>query len=317
MDAVRRHPLWSCLGIVLFLFLIYAITIAPPFDFPVGETVSISSGSSLPQIANELASMHVVEHAGVLSLLLRISGESNQVQEGAYLFNTRENAITVAYRLATAAYGLPPAYITFPEGVTVRDIALKVAAALPNVSAQSIIATGTPQEGYLFPDTYLFAPNATADSIVETMRDNFSVKLAPLMPGIEASGHSLSDIITMASLVEKEGQSDTDKRMIAGILWNRIALGMPLQVDAVFGYIYGRDGYAPSLADLSVASPYNTYIHRGLPPGPICNPGLQSIEAVLYPATTTYLYYLTDKNGVMHYATTYAEQQANERKYLD
>jgi UPF0755 protein len=91
---------------------------------------------------------------------------------------------------------------------------------------------------------------------------------------------------------------------------------MPLQVDAVFGYINNRDTYSPSYADLKIDSPYNTYTHTGLPPGPICNPGLVSILAALHPTVTKYLYYLTDRNGVMHYATTFAEHQTNQEKYL-
>lgn len=104
--------------------------------------------------------------------------------------------------------------------------------------------------------------------------------------------------------------------MVSGILWNRIERRMPLQVDAVFGYIFERATYSPSFADLKVDSPYNTYTHAGLPPGPICNPGLDALLAAARPAKTNYLYYLTGKDGLMHYAMTYAEHQANQRKYL-
>ena len=98
-------------------------------------------------------------------------------------------------------------------------------------------------------------------------------------------------------------------------MWNGVELGMPLQVDAVFGYIFNRDTYSPSYADLKVDSPYNTYTHRGLPPGPICNPGIESIQAVLHPTKTKYLYYLVDGNGAIYYATTFAEHQSNQRKF--
>ena len=137
-----------------------------------------------------------------------------------------------------------------------------------------------------------------------------------LLSGIQASGHSLSDIVIMASLVEKEARTDVNRRIVAGVLWNRLALGMPLQVDAVFGYIFDRDTYSPSFEDLKVDSPYNTYTHKGLPPGPISNPGLESIYAALYPTKTNYLYYLTGKDTLMHYARTYAEHVANQTKYL-
>ena len=104
--------------------------------------------------------------------------------------------------------------------------------------------------------------------------------------------------------------------MVAGILWHRIALGMPLQVDAVFGYIFDKQTFSPSLADLKVDSPYNTYTHRGLPPGPISNPGLESLLAAATPTKTSYLYYLTGSDGAMHYAKTLAQHKANRVKYL-
>jgi UPF0755 protein len=206
--------------------------------------------------------------------------------------------------------------ITFIEGVTVREMAVQVTGALPKISAKDFLSAGQPYEGYLFPDTYFFPSSADAASIVAMMRANFDTKIASLSAGITASGHSLSDVVIMASLVEKEARTSVNRRIVAGILWNRLQLGMPLQVDAVFGYIYGRDTYSPSLTDLKVVSPYNTYTHTGLPPRPINNPGLDSLDSTIHPTKTDYLYYLTDKNGVMHYATTYAGHQANQRKYL-
>ena len=107
-----------------------------------------------------------------------------------------------------------------------------------------------------------------------------------------------------------------NKRIVAGILSNRLELGMPLQVDAVFGYIFGRDTYSPSFEDLKVNSPYNTYLHVGLPPGPITNPGLDSLQAAAVPTKTDYLYYLTGSDNLMHYATTYVGHLANQNKYL-
>lgn len=120
----------------------------------------------------------------------------------------------------------------------------------------------------------------------------------------------------MASLIEREAKTDEDRKTIAGILWNRIDLKMPLQVDAVFGYIKGIDTYHPTSEDLSIESPYNTYLHAGLPPTPISNPGLESLHAAATPTKTDYLYYLTGKDGVMHYAKTFEEHKANRAKYL-
>jgi len=316
MEHFKNHWVWfSALVFILFVGT-YVFVLAPPSDFPSGETIVIERGTSVHDIAREFSDVHIIKHSAVLRLALLISGASVRVQAGTYLFSSPQNVLTVAYRLATGAHGLPPVRITFPEGVTVRDISVRVAAALPSISAQDIISSGKSHEGYLFPDTYLFPPDASVASIIKAMRANFDTKIASLDADIKASGHPIAEIVTMASLVEKEVRTIENKKIVAGILWDRLMLGMPLQVDAVFGYIFDRDTYSPSFADLKVDSPYNTYTHRGLPPGPINNPGLESIQAALHPTKTNYLYYLTDKEGVMHYATTYAGHQSNERKYL-
>lgn len=317
MNFFKRHVWWICsFTIALILVSFYFLVLAPPSNFPSGDIIVISHGASVSYIAEELSDAHIIKHPVVLSFILRISGASSRVQAGAYLFNTPKNVIVVAYRLATGAFGLPPVRITFPEGVTVRDISAKVAEALPLISAQDFISAGKSEEGYLFPDTYLFPRSADTTFIIDTMRANFDTKIKSLDADIKASGRSIADIVIMASLIEKEARTDVNRRIIAGILWDRLNLGMPLQVDAVFGYIYNRDTYSPSLDDLKVNSPYNTYVHTGLPPGPICNPGLDSLQAVLHPTKTNYLYYLSDKNGVMHYATTYAGHVANQNRYL-
>lgn len=317
MNFFKRRIWWICsFAVALILVSFYSLVLAPPSNFPSGDIIVISRGASVSYIAGELSDAHIIKHPVVLSFILRISGASSRVQAGAYLFSTPDNVLVVAYRLATGAFGLPPVRITFPEGVTVRDISAKVAEALPLISAQDFISAGKSEEGYLFPDTYLFPPSADTTFIIDAMQANFNVKIATLTGNIKASGHSLSDIVIMASLIEKEARTDINRRIIAGILWDRLNLGMPLQVDAVFGYIFNRDTYSPSLDDLKVNSPYNTYVHTGLPPGPICNPGLDSLQAVLHPTKTNYLYYLSDKNGVMHYATTYAAHIANQNRYL-
>ena len=302
---------------IIFFAVGYYIAFAPPAGFSPGSIVRISRGTSAPEIAAELADAHIISHPSVLRALLRLSGESGNVQTGVYQFTAPQNAFVVAYRLVTGAYGLPPVRLTFVEGTTVSEAAARVASVLPGISADEFLAAAAGKEGYLFPDTYFFPPSADAESIVAAMRANFDTKIAPLIPAIGASGHSLADIVTMASIVEKEARTSVDRRMVAGILWNRVRLGMPLQVDAVFGYIFDRPTYSPSPSDLAVKSPYNTYLHAGLPPGPIDNPGLDSLEAAAQPTKTSYLYYLTGHDGLMHYATTYAGHQANLRKYLN
>ncbi|MEK7553773.1 MAG: endolytic transglycosylase MltG [Patescibacteria group bacterium] len=317
MDFFKRYLLWLCsFAVAIILVVGYTIVFAPPQDFPSDSIVVIVRGASVSEISEQLSDAKVIKYPSILNLILQISGTSSRVQSGAYLFKMPQNLLAVAYRLITGDYKLPPIRITFPEGVTVRDIALKTAEAFPDISAEEFLSYGRQQEGYLFPDTYLFPVSADAKTIISTMRENFNTKIESLSDDVQASGHSLSDIVIIASLVEKEVRTNENKRIVAGILWTRLERGMPLQVDAVFGYIFNRDTYSPSFEDLKVDSPYNTYIHIGLPPGPISNPGLESIQAALHPTKTNYLYYLTGSDNLMHYARTYAEHMANQTKYL-
>ena len=313
----RRWRLWALAFVLAALIGAYRLAFAPPPGFPAGSVVSIARGASASDIAKELGDRSIIAHPSLLRFALRISGTSGRVQAGTYLFSAPENLLVVAYRLAAGAYGHPPVRLTLPEGETARDLAERVEAAFPDITAAELFAEARPYEGYLFPDTYFFLPSASPDDIVASMRKNFDAKTAPLLAAVALSKRSFSDTVILASLIEREARTPEAKRMVSGILLNRLALGMPLQVDAVFGYIFGRDTYSPSLEDLKVDSPYNTYTHTGLPPGPIANPGLESLEAAIHPAQTDYLYYLTGKDGVMHYATTFTGHQANRRKYLD
>ncbi len=294
----------------------YHTAFSPPDDFPTGSIVSIARGTSAPEVAAQLAQVRIIAYPQLLRAVLRLSGGSARVQAGSYLFNTPENLFTVAYRLVTGDYRVPSVRITFPEGETARHGAARVHEAFPSISASDFLLKAQPYEGYLFPDTYLFLPSSDADSIIKTMRANFDTKTASLRDEIAASGYSMSEIIILASLIEKEARTSTARHMVAGILFNRLKLGMLLQVDAVFGYINNRDTYSPSFADLKIDSPYNTYKYKGLPQGAIGNPGLDSIDAVLHPTKTKYLYYLTGNDNLMHYATTYAQHLANQNRYL-
>lgn len=317
MDFLKRQNPWivACTAALLIIAGFEAL-FAPPTKFPSGSIVSITPGASAPSVAVELADAHVISHPSILILVLKVSGSSSRIQAGAYRFETPQNLLGIAYRIVTGAYDLPSVRITFIEGTTVREAATQIHGAFPGISATDFLTKAESYEGYLFPDTYLFPPSSDAASILALMRANFDAKIEPFLGDIHASGRSLSDIVILASLVEKEARTSANRRIVAGILYNRLKLGMPLQVDAVFGYIFGRDTYSPSLGDLSIDSPYNTYTRTGLPPGPIDNPGLDSLEAAIHPTKTNYLYYLTGKDTVMHYATTYAGHQANQTKYL-
>jgi UPF0755 protein len=305
------------LALILLVAIGYRGLFAAPADFVPGSVVTIASGATAPRIAQELTAARVIRHSSLLRLVLRLSGKSGSVRAGAYRFDAPQNVFTIATRLASGAYGFPPVRITFPEGTTAREMATRIASAFPDISAEAFLKEAKPYEGYLFPDTYFFPGSSSAASIVDIMRANFDAKTATLVGETRASSNTIPDIVILASLIEREARTSESKRIVAGIISNRLKLGMPLQVDAVFGYIFDRETYSPSYADLKVDSPYNTYTHTGLPPGPIANPGLDSLEAAAHPTQTDYVYYLTGTDGLMHYATTHVGHQANRKKYLD
>jgi len=305
------------IALCIVAFGFYWYLVRPPAHFPSDIIITVPAGTSVAGIAQLLAGNGVIAHPQLFSLFVRISGQARNLHAEDYRFSTPEGLLTVAYRLAVGDSGLTPVRVTLLEGTTAREMGLVLEKSFPKISAIGFRSAGEPYEGYLFPDTYVFLPNVTADTVVSTMRDNFDTRIASTTAQITASGHSLTDIVIMASLLEREAKTLPDKQMVAGILWNRIKLGMPLQVDAVFGYIHDRETYSPSLADLQVDSPYNTYLNKGLPPGPIDNPGLESIEAAATPTKTSDLYYLTGTDGEMHYAKTLAEHDKNRALYLN
>lgn len=321
LSALEFHFLrlwihWLTVVVIGILVLVSAyLMLSAPMNFS-SSTLVVKQGDSAAVIAQALADAHVITSPTTLRFLLRVSGGDDKIHEGAYRFDAPENSFSVARRLITSDYGLPSVKLTFPEGYTSLDMARDIHKSLPSISEAEFARLAKPDEGYLFPDTYSFQPSATARDIIAKLRDNFRTKTVSLVPAGAAQGHGLNDIVVMASLIEKEARTDESRRLVSGILWNRINKGMPLQVDAVFGYIFGRDTYSPSPSDLKVDSPYNTYRNKGLPPGPINNPGLAALSAAADPTNTPYLYYLTGNDGTMHYATTYEGHKVNLIKYL-
>jgi UPF0755 protein len=180
------------------------------------------------------------------------------------------------------------------------------------------------KEGYMFPDTYDFAPNATAADVVKVLKDNFDKKYtASLQQKIQAKGFNSVQGVILASLVEREARSDEVRKNVASIMLKRLEVGMPLNIDATVQYALGyqaaeKNWWKKSLTydDLKINSPYNTYLYQGLPPGPICNPSLSSLNAVANADTSIpYLYYFHDLQGNTYYAKTLEEHEANVAKH--
>ena len=306
------------LGVLLLcvLWLFYYLFIRPADNFPSGRVVTIEKGQGLSQVASMLENAGVVNSKFWFDNLLILQGGEKAIVAGDYYFDKPLSLFDISRRLTHGRFGIAPVKVTIPEGFSVFDIAKLFSSKFSKFDETQFLALARDKEGYLFPDTYLFMPTVKADEAFALLTNTFKDKIAPLRPEITESGKSENDIITMASILEEEARTTESRKIVSGILWKRIRLGMPLQVDSTFQYINGKTSAELTLADLKIKSPYNTYINPGLPPTPISNPGLDSIQAALEPTVTKYLYFLTDKDGNMHYASTLDEHNKNKAKYL-
>ena len=180
------------------------------------------------------------------------------------------------------------------------------------------VPRGHDLEGYIYPDTYRVYNNASVSDILKKALSNFDMKLSQEMRDeIKKQGKSLHDILTLASIIEKEVRSEEDKKIVAGILLKRLSIGMRLEVDSTINYITGKNDPGATYLDLQIDSPYNTYRNYGLPPGPICNPSISSIEAVIYPKESAYLFYLNRQDTLETiFSKDYDEHIRNKNKYL-
>ena len=262
----------------------------------------VKQGQSTQEIAQNLEKEDLISSAFVFSLYAKLRAELIQV--GVYKLSPAQNMKEILEILAT---GKASEYlITIPEGWRVTQIDEHLAEK-GVINAGDLIKIASADEGYLFPDTYRFMPNTPAAEIRQEMLDNFAKKTADL--------NVTRDQIIIASIVEREAKFDEDRPKIAGVYLNRLAKGMKLEADPTVQYATGS-WEAITLSDYhNVTSPYNTYLYPGLPPGPICNPGLKSIEAVLNPEKDGWLFFFHKSDGQAVFSATLEEHEANLKKY--
>lgn len=277
------------LVLLVSVLIFWATTIsAPKNENPV--VIHIKQGDKLSDITEELENRGVVKSGSFLRSTITFLDKDTSIPVGDYYFDRPMNIYRVAYMLATGTHNVDPIKITFPEGITRKEIADLLAKKIPDFDKEKFLKETKDMEGYLFPDTYFFFPLTTVEEIVSQMKNNFDKNTKDLLYGKE----NVSDIVIMASIVELEAKDGTDAPIIAGILWKRLELGMPLQVDVW----------------------KETYKKKGLPERPIANPGVRAIGATVNKEETPYLYYLHAKDGTIYLAKTYTEHKKNISKYL-
>ena len=324
------RPAAALLVIVILAGAAYAVSyywLSPTEKFAPAREVTIEKGESFRQIARALADTGVVRSELALRIYGRMSGTASQIKPGDYAFKGGERISDVMRHLVKGDFIVVT--ITIPEGLTVHEIAERVGATglvcedeFENaarggamVRALGLMPLGA--EGYLFPATYKFSPHAKTDDVLAAMLARFYQVLTPRVEErMFAVGLDARRLVTMASIVEKEAKAPAERALIAGVFYNRLRLGMPLQSDPTAEY--ELDGAKESAASaVHTTSAFNTYDFSGLPPGPIANPGLKSIEAALNPAQTDFLYFVAREGGTHVFSKSYDEHRhaiASERK---
>lgn len=305
-----------CIGGVIAWWVDGTQSTDPTDHTPIVFTVNAGDGARV--IATNLAQQHLIRSPTAFFLLVKYMGIEKKLQAGDFRLNRAMDSRTVAEQLT---HGFEDVWVTTLEGWRDEEIAAVLSKNLDIPESEFLKVA---REGYMFPDTYRIPRDATSGAIVNMFRSTFDDKITPSMKTSAAKrGLTMDQVVTMASLVEREGVSDEDRPVIAGILLKRLKADWPLQVDATLQYALGYQANEKTWwkkeltdADRSVKSPYNTYINTGLPPGPICNPGLSSVTAVISPKETDFWYYIHDPKGGVHYAKTIEEHNANISKYL-
>ena len=299
--------------IILFIILFFVIGVffwqgvylSKTPALPEEKLFLVEKGENLFQIAENLKKEGLIKSKFFFDFYVLIKGGQDKLRAGEYFLSPSMNITEIARKIILGE--IAKIIVTIPEGFTVKQIEKLLGLKLP----------GTDLEGFLFPDTYQFPLKVSGEEVVKRMRDNFEKKLTQdLREKIEKQGKTIFEIVTMASLIEKEVQTLEDRQIVSGILWKRRNHNIPLQVDATINYITEEKTIKVSIEETKIDSPYNTYKYLGLPLGPICNPGLESIKAAVNPEDSDYWYYLSTPEGETIFSRTLEEHNLAKAKYL-
>lgn len=331
--------------LLLILIILFILFILSSFFFPINyfsdkeQDFIVEKGQGAKEISLNLKQDGLIRWPFLFKFYVFILGEESNLKAGKYLFSRSMNIPNIVKDIVSG--NSVANEMVVKEGWDIRDIAWYLenqglfqaeelfeligfpaqTSDAKDFSRRFSFLDDKPEdislEGYLFPDTYDISYGDSLENIVIRMLNNFEDKLEQeLVEEIESQDKSLFEIITMASLLEKELITFEDKKIASGLLWKRIEIGMPLQVDATVNYVTGKNSRWVATIDTKKDSPYNTYKYKGLPLGPISNPGIESIKAALYPEESPYLYYLSTHERETIFSKTLEEHNIAKAKYL-
>ena len=283
----------------------------------------VEKGQNLFQIAEKLEKEGLIKNKFLFDFWIFIKRSQKKLQAGEYSLSPSMSIAEIAQKIISG--DVAKIKITIPEGFNLKQVEEKLNLSLRGLKVKDFKSefgflndapAGASLEGFLFPDTYILDVSMGNKEIAEAFLKNFDKKLAPYRNEVSDTGLTVYEIITMASLIEKEVKTFEDKKVVSGILWKRLKAGIPLQVDATISYITGESTTKISIEDTKIDSPYNTYKYLGLPKGPICNPGLDSILTALHPKSSECWYYLSTPEGKTIFSRTLEEHNIAKAKYL-
>jgi UPF0755 protein len=323
-----EETLAAVLGIILVIAGIaiggsywwYSTNTSPYSQDTTQQEIVIEEGETLGQAAQRLENDKIIRNAFAFRLWAKLTGDDYTVQAGSHKFSPSMTLLEVSQEL-TKGKITNEVSLQFKEGLRVEEIDEVAKQGLDPAAynSQDFLAKAKSREGTFFPNTYRFAKDATADDVMTKLNNEFEKKYKELQGPQDAA--QKKRILIIASLLEREGKTNEDRPIIAGIINNRLEINMALQLDATLQYALNTKRNntwwpSPSVDDKAVNSPFNTYQNPGLPPSPICNPGESSLRAALHPQENNYLYYLHDTKGNAYYGKTLDEHNRNIAKYL-
>ena len=297
-----------------YYFIKYQIN-TPLSNQDIEKVFVIEKGDGLKTIAANLEKAEIIRNSAWFTSYVFYKGLAGHLQAGEYSFNTNLNIIQITDKIFKGDVIPTEVKITIPEGFNIRQIDARLAEA--DLIEAGELSARSDLEGYLFPDTYEFNKRMDLDEILGVIKRNFDNKLSDsLRNEIKRQKKTIEEIIIMASIIEREVPLYEDSRIVSGVFWNRLNINYPLQSCATIAYALNKDKWIYSIEDTKINSPYNTYKNVGLPPGPICNPGILAIQAAIYPRQTDYYFFLSKPDGETVFSKTFEEHQANMAKYL-
>lgn len=317
LKTITVGILIAIIGLIGAAYYTYMVFTKPVSFTPATSVViDIPKGSSLQKVTNILENAGIIRSAFVFRSSMILAGFDASIKTGEYTFAKDIRMTEVIERLVKADYQFVPVKLIIREGEDAKTIATYIAASFPKLATTSIATKLMEREGKLFPETYMFPPFATEELILKTIDNEYEKRIAKYRSAIASSTYTETQILTIASILEREVPNKADMHVVSGIIYNRLAKKMPLQMDSTLGYVTGKASLELTTADLQLDSPYNTYTNKGIPPAPIGNPGEASIDSALRPDKHQYIFFLSDSQGVNHYAVTYAEHLKNRKQYL-